>query len=257
MFSGFNSGFRLGRKTGVVRITDPTQLTALQIWYNADVSSTTNFNSAPANGADISQWKDRSGTGHNANQSGNASIKPNWYANLQNGLGAIRFNGTTESLNINPISFTQNLSGFTLFIVAKLGSLTGQRPLCGSDADGFKIDYDGVENKWGVKTSGGHADSNITGETGSFHVFGLVFDGAGATDADRLKFRYDGNQQALTFFSSPGTTTSGTATTFYVGQDTAGNFFQGEVGEMLMFTRALKGAEINSVENYLKSHWNI
>ena len=77
MFNTFKSSFMAGHRPGVV--TDPTKLVNLQVWYNADISNTTNFNAAPANGGDISQWKDRSGTGHNANQSGNASVKPNWY----------------------------------------------------------------------------------------------------------------------------------------------------------------------------------
>ena len=102
MYNTFSSSFRAGRRPGV--ITNPTVLPNLQIWYNADVSNATNFNVAPASGDDISQWKDRSGTGHNANQSGNASVKPNWISSVQNGYGIVRYNGSSESLNINPVS---------------------------------------------------------------------------------------------------------------------------------------------------------
>lgn len=257
MFSGFSSGIRLGRRSGNIVVKDPTQLTALQIWYNADIANSINFNVAPSNASDISQWKDRSGTGHNANQSGNASVKPNWYSNIQNGYGVVRFNGTTESLNINPLAWAQNLSGFTLFVVARLGTLSGQRPLCGTDADGLRIDYDGALNVWGVKTSGGQGDSTIPGETSQFHVFGLVFDGSKPDNIGKLKFRYDGVNQDLTYTGTVGSTTSGTATTFYVGQDVSNNFFQGEVGEMLMFTRTLNNNELLGVESYLKLHWGL
>ena len=61
MFNTFSSSFRAGRRPGIIK--DPTVLVNLQVWYNADVSNTTNFNVAPANGADISQWKDRSEIG--------------------------------------------------------------------------------------------------------------------------------------------------------------------------------------------------
>lgn len=95
MFSGFSASFRAGQRPFIPLVISKT---ALQVWYNGDISNTTNFNVAPTSGGDISQWKDISGTGHNMNQSGNASVKPQWYPNVLNGLGVVRFNGIGREL---------------------------------------------------------------------------------------------------------------------------------------------------------------
>lgn len=254
MFNSFSSSFRAGRRPTI--ITDPTKLANLQVWYNADIANSTNFNVAPTNGSDISQWTDRSGTGHNANQSGNNSVKPNWYANQLNGYGIIRFNGTSESLTINPFSFARNLPGFSLYIIAKASSLTGSRVLSTTDQGGFRFAYNGTV--WTIASSGGTGTSTLTGDTTGFHMFGLIFDGSAADNAGRLKFRYDRSERALTFTGTVGTLTSGTATTFYIAQDSNNTgWFQGDIGEILMFTRALNGSEILNVENYLASHWSL
>lgn len=251
MFNSFSGSFLAGKRPGVV--TDPTKLVNLQVWYNADVSNTTNFNVAPTNAADISQWKDRSGTGHNANQSGNASVKPAWYSGVQNNLGVLRFNGTSESLSINPIAFLNSLPGFTMMVVAKMTSATGVRPITCTDTDGMKIYFDGTN--WNTKIAGGVGTSTVIGDTSKFHIFTLVFDGTQTGNANRSKFRYDGAEQILSYTGTVGTATSATSTTLYVGQDTASNFFQGDIGEMLMFTRTLNTSELLATEAYLKYHW--
>ena len=141
MYGTMSGHFELGRIPGV--ISNISNIPNNVVWYDASLSNVTNFNTAPANGDDLSQWKDKSGTGHNANQSGNASVKPNWYSNVQNGYGVIRFNGTSESLNINPITFMQSQSQFTMFVVAKATSLSGNRSLVSTDTSGYRIYYNG------------------------------------------------------------------------------------------------------------------
>lgn len=253
MFNTFSSTFMAGHRPGV--ITDPTKLVNLQVWYNADVSNTTNFGTAPANGGDVTAWKDRSGTGHDCNQSGNASVKPNWYSNVQNGLGVLRFNGSSEAMNINPIAFMQSLSGFTMMVVAKSSSLAAAFDLTSSDVGGFRIFHNGTN--WGVSTSGGTGTSTATGETTKFHIYTQVFDGTAADNDSRLKFRLDGTQQTLSWSGTVGTTTSASAARFYLAVDSTGaaKYFNGDIGELLMFTRTLNTNELLATEAYLKYHW--
>ena len=256
MFNTFSSSFRAGRRPGIIK--DPTVLVNLQVWYNADVSNTTNFNVAPANGADISQWKDRSGTGHNANQSGNASVKPNWYANIQNGYGIVRFNGSSESLSINPIAFMQSLPGFTMMVVAKASSLASASDLTSSDVGGFRIFHNATN--WGVSTSGGTGTSTVTGDTTKFHIYSLIFDGTASGNAGRLKFRYDEQDQSLNFGATTvGTATNASATHFYIGVDdtNSAGYWQGDIGSIIVYTRALTSNEIVGVESYLSNFWGI
>lgn len=245
----------LAQAGSVVTISDPTVLTSLEVWYNADTDGSPNFNSTNGNGGAVSQWQDRSGTGHNANQSGNASVKPKWQSAVLNGLGIIRFDGVDEKLTINPIAWMQNLSGFTLYVVAKFASTTGARVLTSTDQTGFKIYHDGTN--LAVATSAGVGTTALAGDTTSWHRFGLVYDGTGSGNAGRLRFRYDGADAALTYSGTVGSTTSGTATSFNIGADQTGaaGWFAGDIAEILMFTRTLSSGEILSVEKYLKDHW--
>lgn len=253
MFGSFSQAFRVGTRPRI--ITDPTVLLNLNIWYNADIANTTNFGTAPTNGSSVTAWKDRSSTGHDANQSGNSSVKPTWQSNIQNSYGILRFNGTSHSLNINPVAFMLSLSGFTLMVVARASTLSGTRVLTSSDQNGLQFLYNGTN--WGVQTSGGIGTSTITGDTTKFHIFTLVFDGTGLGNSGRLKFRYDGVNQSMSYTGTVGTTTSANAKTFYVAADSTGSagYFGGDVGEMLMWTRALNSSEIIASESYLKYHW--
>lgn len=253
MLGTFTQTFRAGTRPRI--LTDPTTLVNLNIWYNADISNNTNFGTAPANGDPVTSWNDRSGTGHAANQSGNSSVKPTWRSNVQNGYGILRFDGTAQSLNINPVAFMVSLSGFTLMLVARASSLSGTRTLTSSDQNGLRIAHNGTN--WFVQTSSGTGTSTVAGDTNKFHIFTLIFDGSAADNSGRLKFRYDKVDQALTYTGTVGSTTSAAAKTFYVCTDSTGgaNFFGGDVGEMLMWTRTLNSSEIVNAEAYLKYHW--
>ena len=264
MFGLASQSYRVGQRPGA--ITNPNVLPSLQVWYNSDLgtSASGNFNTNLANGDDISQWKDRSAFGHNLNKSGNASVKPNWYANqagVGNTLGVVRFNGSSESLDINPISWMQSLSGFSLFVVGKGTTVGGGsvRTICSTDTGGFQIAHN--TSNWRIQAASCTGVSTVTGigDTSKFNIYSLIFDGTGAGNTDRLKFRYNKIPQTLTYTGTANTITSPTATTFYVGVGQTGtaDFFNGDIAEMIMFTRTLNSSEIGGVESYMTSHWNL
>jgi hypothetical protein len=261
MFGLAGQSYRVGQRPGAV--TDPNQLPTLQVWYNADLSNTTNFNVAPTDGQDISQWKDRSAFGHNLNKSGNAAVKPKWTANqagLGNTLGVIRFDGIDESLTINPIAWMQSLTGFTLFVVARASTVgVTTRTICSTDTGGFQISHNG--SNWRVEAGGCSGISTITGvgDTSKFNIYSLIFNGAGIGNTARLKFRYNRSEYPLSYVGTANSITSASASTFYVGVGSAGNsqWFTGDIAEMIMFTRRLSASEIGGVEEYMKTHWNL
>lgn len=258
MFGLASQSYRVGQRSPTV--TNPNTLPSLQIWYNADIANTTNFNTAPTDGSDISQWKDRSAFGNNLNKSGNNTVKPNWYANqsgIGNTLGIIRFNGSSESLDINPVSWLQSLTGFSLFIVAKATTVgVTSRTICSTDVGGFKISN---STNWSVGAAGCVGVSTVTGvgDTSKFNIYSLIFDGSGIGNTSRLKFRYNKVPQTLTYTGTAATITSASAATFYVGVGSGTDFFTGDIGEIIMFTRAVNSSEIGGVESYMTAHWNL
>lgn len=262
MFGLAGQSYRVGQRPG--KVVDPNVLPNLQVWYNADIVGTTNFGTGTAVDTDpVSQWKDRSGTGHDLNKSGNNSVKPKWRANqsgVGNTLGVVRFNGSTESLDINPIAWMQSLGGFSLFIVGKGSTVGGSvRTMCNTNTGGFQISHN--TSSWVVQAGGGIGVSTITGigETSQFHIFALIYDGTGVGNTGKLKFRYNKSERPLTYTGIVSTITSASASTFYVGVGQTGNadYFNGDIAEVIMFTRTLNSSEIGGVESYMSSHWNI
>lgn len=247
------SSFSYGRRFAV--ISNPNVLPQITLNYRADSNTAAYFGgSSPANNTTVTNWTDQSGNGHNANQSGQNSIKPVWLSNIQNGLGALFFNGG-QSLNINPVAYLQSLPGATVFLSAKPTTLSGTCPICSTDVGGFNISYNGTN--WQVTLAGGTGVSTVTADTTKFRRFGMVFDGTQTGNANRLKFYYDGVQQTLNFgVTTVSSVTSSSPKYWYIGTDNT-NFFTGYIGMMFIFTRTLTTAEIIQVDTFLKTTWGL
>jgi len=244
----------------------PDIIAKLDVWFNADIADSTNFgNNIPANGTGVKTWIDRSGSLHNADQSVRTK-QPTWNSNQLNNLGIVRFDGDNDIMTINPIGFLQNLSGATVYVVAKSLFLDATPVMMTSDNQGFRFNWNST---WNLGAGGGNGVSSVTGDTTNFHIFGQVFDGdfinANTTlqNQGRLKFRYDGQLQSLTYTADVGNKTANFGSYIYLGGDATTdpssgiNFMNFEVAEILIFTRALSEVECIAVENYFRNHWDL
>ena len=149
-------------------------------------------------------------------------------------------------------------SGFSLFIVAKASTVgISTRTICATNTGGFQISHNG--SNWRIESAGCSGVSTVTGvgDTSNFNIFTLIFDGSGVGNTSRLKFRYNKIPQTLTYVGTANSTTSPSATTFFVGVGSGTDFFTGDIAEMIMFTRAVNSSEIGGVESYMTSHWNL
>lgn len=244
----------------------PNQIPNLNLWYDASVSNAAFVQNssglAPSSGQTIRSWLDKLGFGRDANQS-NSNKQPTWLANQQNGLGALQFDGAGDTLTLNPIAWSLSLPGQTTFVVFKLNGQADQMHIQSTNTGGFAFNLSGTS--WAVETAGALAVSGQGSDTTNYHYMGMIFDGT-QTNAnvttqnnDRIKFRFDGAQQALTFATNANATTSPTANTLNVGADDNGNagYLNGLIGEIMIWTRTLSAVEITQVENYLKNKWGI
>jgi hypothetical protein len=90
---------------------------------------------------------DRSNAMHNANNAGNEQIKPKWIANALNGLGVLRFSRISKTyLDINPVSFLNDQSYFSLFVVARLSDLSNFQNLVFDTGNGLRIFFN--SSRW-------------------------------------------------------------------------------------------------------------
>jgi len=262
MLASLSNSFCFGRRP--LRIITPVNIGNGFVWLNADLGSVTNFGSLLTDGATVTTWKDAYAGSHDANKAGNASVKPIWKSNIQNGLGVVRFDGVNDSLNINPVNSPsptlQGAAVYTLFVVSKASTLSASKTLTSTDTGGFKIFHDGTQ--WGVATSNGTGiATGLSGDTTKFHIFTVQYNGSLSGNSNRLKFRYDSIDQTLNFGATTvGSTTNATASYLYIGQDAAGtvdNFFHGDIAEIVLYVRSFTTSEVQAEESYLKAHWNI
>lgn len=246
---------------------DPDEIPSLNLWYNSSANTTdlsgtftNNFSTNVVDGSNISAWKDLSGTGHDANVTGGGGPQPNYATNVCNSLGMVQYTSANgDNLDINPVSWIQNLSGITIYVLARPTSYSSQFPLVSTE-DSNGISYDGTNMRVGIGGVVG-TTSTFNKDTSNCHIFGMLFDGSLSGNEERLKFRIDGVEQSLSFSGTVGTTTgSGDSYLFFGGENRSGvtlGFMDGYIGEVMIFTRSLNIAERLGVESYLKNKWGV
>lgn len=264
--SSFSRSFRAGERP--ISITSASQLPNLEVWYYADVNTTVG---GLTSGSEVSAWSNAGGlTSHDWNSTGGA--RPEWFSNIQNSKGVVRFNNTgatptgedadnNERLTINPVAYLQNLSGSTMVILFRsLSTAAGIRYITSTDAGGFQFGQNGTQ--WIGGFSGAtFSINNITADTNFHHVI-INFDGTKAINTDRLKIRLDGFDNNITISGSVNTATSSVAGYFFGGctgtnSANVSNFFIGDIGEIMIFTRSLSLGEELAIEQYLTNKWAV
>ena len=264
----FNLSFEAGHRP--VTIGSAIQLPNLNLWYNGSASNTVvngvqtaNFNVAVSNGTLVSAWTDLSNNGQNANVNGGSGNRPKWIASIQNSLGSVLYaSASSNNLDINPTAWAQNLSGMTLYVVARPTSFPATKfPLTATGATNFGIWWNGTD--WNIgQSAGNYANVALTNDTTKFHTYGLIYNGAATGNANRLQFRYDKAATTLTYTGTV-TANTGSINYFFFGGnnravgDTAGTFMNGYIGEVLIWTRTLNSSEILAAETYIANKWAI
>ena len=260
--TSFFRAFRAGQRPQT--ISSASQLPNLEVWYDASVSAASTFNSGViTSGTEVTSWHNGGGlSSHDWNSTGGK--RPEWINNVQNGKGVVRFNASTddadtdEILSINPIAYLQSLAACTMVIVFRtLSTSAGRRILTSSNTSGFQWGQNGTQ--WvGTFAGGAYTVDNVTADTNFHHII-TTFDGSKTGNSNRVKNRFDGSEATLTFSTNVNATTSPTASSFYGGVDAAGNtnYWNGDLGELMIFTRALNSSEVLAIESYISSKWAI
>lgn len=240
--------------------SDPT----LEIYYQGGASS--NFNPIPNSGDTFTQWTDSSASAHNANPIGGATTRPQWWSNLQNGLGGVWFDGVNDGLSVNPLSDLSSKSGQTLIVVARtLNTSATQQYIQGGEDGNTGLDASYIRQSGGtynLSIAGGFATGGTVNN--SSHILTLLFNGSGLTNSDKLKFYIDGSQQSLTFINNVGTTTSSLIDYIFLGvsytnvaSGVAQYYYNGFLFDVLAYSRTLMTSELSTVHTYLSNKWNI
>jgi len=229
------------------------------LWIDFSDSST-----VTTSGSDITQVNDKSSSGYKYVQ-GTSANRPTLESAVQNGLDVARFNGTTDRLTIGSTDLFRNIGGGTIYIVRKwAASPTAARTI-------FQINnnaslarattYGGVSsNKSGVggrrldanSFSGINSTNNVS--TTDFKVATAVFD---YTNSNLYFYVNKVLEGSTTSFQTDGSTSNTASNGSAIGSTGSAQFFNGDIGEILVFHAAHDDTTRAIITRYLQLKWGI
>ena len=241
------------------------------LWIDASDTSTlfdaTSGGSLPSIGSGVARIEDKSGNMYNFQQATSGN-RPN--RELLNGLSSLDFDGSTDNMDIGVTNLGRNVSGVTIYTVRQADTVGGGAnavtvALATSSLSQNRL-YQSIFNTTGFSGGGGRTldadsfatvDSNPTvASTGVAKVQTLVYDIAN-TDI----YTYINNTLLGTNTSyQTATTTSNTASTNgALGASSSGTsaFFDGKIGEILIFHAVHDTKTREAITNYLIAKWGI
>jgi hypothetical protein len=233
----------------------PTLYSGLQLWL--DATQVTGY----TNGQGMTSWIDKSAN----NFSNNASNAPTYQTNALNGQPVVRFNGTTQFFNFGNV-LNLELNGISVFSVANLNT-TGvysliAKSIYNAGLARWGLIRNGTENFFTTNTTNGATvyNTTFTDTSSGSRIFGGTWDRANL-------FTYSNATQVATVAGADigyGTNTYSLYVGAYgnangTGPQTSGPnlMFNGDIGEILVYNRALSTSERQTVEGYLAWKWGL
>lgn len=269
LVAGVSQGLNLVRRAKLSSARQLTQssvvssIRGLSLWFETTVNDSSFLISEASDGSQVSTWFDinnQSGSVNNATQN-NATNRPIYLESAINGLPALNFNGTSHHLSLTtPSAFIEpGSSAMTTFFVASAAR--------NSTSHGVVLR---VEGQSSVSIGLGFAGSAV--RCGRYYSSGTSTGSWTPTNAPNVSFesaaicvsRYNGSQiQGWTNGSSLDNVN--TMTGFLsrplgavnIGGIANNEYLRGNIGEIIVFNRALSQEDIDEVESYLAKKWGI
>ena len=239
----------LARRFGGSVAFDPTSITGNVLWLDAADTSSMTFSS----GSNISQWRDKSGLGNHAT----GTNSPVLTASAINSYQAIVTSSSSSNYFTGAVSVTG--SNVTVFSVAKT---TRVQPSAGSDQRLVSLASTGADfdTSTAVVALFNQRDSS---EIKTFR--GGAF--AGRTITQNVPFqavsKYDGVNGTLwkdgVLGGSSESTGTFSITKYGIGNQAnpSGEYWNGAIGEVLVYNIALNDTHRQTIEGYLATKWSI
>lgn len=244
----FETGFQPSVAALEFLVAPPANITDLQLFLAAHLDDNI-YNDNDA----VNVWPDHSGNDNDFEQSVAAS-QPVFKTSVVNGLDVIRWDGTNDNL-VGPAVMTGATEG-EIFIVVKVdndppgaGAQTGLWDFSASDfATHYPLNGTGqVFDAWGTTVR--KTTINPATSLAAFHVYNVV------SAAGEWTSRWNGGG-VDTFTTAVNTVTFRTDPK--LGMSLTGAFFlDGDIAEVIVYSRELTGGERDAIEAYLGAKYNI
>jgi len=229
---------------------DTVGFSGLTLWLDA-----ADINTIAAPDGMVDSWRDKSGNGHNAEQTGFA--RPDASGNTMNGNNTITFDGNDDFLDI-PFAVSLNPDAFTIFIVCRVtggvGNFRSIVSVRSVSSRGYFLRAHN-NNQWIFFIGNGSSFQPVGGDaiilnTSTMVTFECIngsqnlFLNQELSDSDSLSFA--ANTGSPTRIGAGGTDSI-----------TASEFTPVDIGEILLYDRILLNSEKDAVHSYLSNKWNL
>ena len=232
----------------------PADLTGLSLWLKADAGVT-------LSGSDVTAWADQSGNGNNARSS--PGSRPTFVSPFSNGKPAIEFDGQGQIMQIADANSLDFLNMSSFIVLEYIGQGTGNNIVYIKNANAGDPEDQAM---YGLIGSNGETLVSFSMNVGGWSDYQTSISIANAIPKI-LSMTYDGTDQNV--YSN-----GGFSDTFSIGGDIAtstgllqiggynqsfdaAEYFYGRIAEVIMYDRAVNGAELQQVETYLNAKYAI
>ena len=222
----------------------PPVTTGLQAHYDATAIT------GLSDGDPVAQWDDESGNGRHITQ-GTAANRPTYQTGEINGLPVVRFDGTNDRLTFAGTAGSDEFAlPNTAFAVVRnsSASTTGNRHVF-AGADGSARNHLLLEDgDWAIFKGGIIGDSGVSADTDPHYLMAFYNVSAAVNSTIRL----DGAE-----IYNAGLDGSEGFRLIHVGVNAgnSGAFWEGDIAELLVYSRELTTQEISDTEDYLEAKW--
>jgi hypothetical protein len=200
-----------------------------------------------SNGGAIGQWNDLSGNSKNAiagTTAYSSTNRPTWNSPAVglNGLGTLKFNGTSNYMFIPASSY----SAYTLFIVAQNNDLSNGSVLLGKSSGSTDYVLMGSVFRVEMTSTSDQINTARTNNT-AWNYLTCKYDGSSGTP-------YVNGVIGTVKTGISGSTLDSNCIGYYA---TASYILDGQIAELVLFNSALNDTDRASVESYLKAKWGL
>jgi prepilin-type N-terminal cleavage/methylation domain-containing protein len=220
-------------------------ITDLSMWLETSMEKSF-LDSESREGESVSSWKDINSTSVtkiDALQSG--GNKPVFSKEI-NDIYSVKFNGTTSFMSFN--ANVLNGTNYTIFIVEKRGS---------SKSDNYFIGDSNITTANQNLVLGYSLTNQVIHSQGS-NSYTSNISSFSSAEARIFVFSHDSNLGKKTYINGVLANESSDTTPLSNITDLAlGKNYEGNLGEIIIYTKALKNSDRQAIESYLGKKWNI
>jgi len=213
----------------------PSDISNLAIWLDADDASTITDTSGS-----VEQWNDKSGNARHVFDT--VAGSPTTGTETINGLNVIDFPGGTSNIVLDTASTTTLTQPYTLAAVAQ--GVASDRLVGGGGSVFLQYNGNGTWMYYAGTVQDG--TTSFTPLNATVCIVIGIFDGANS------ELRVNGGSEST---ANPGTNS---LDLLQVGADGAGILeWDGQIGEVLAYDKAVSGTELSNLETYLADKWGV